>query len=86
MDGNLLRPVIILCVSAGTLAISVNSLVIVSSCLAMLTPLGVNVDAWHGGICASVQVPVQIVGIVHLTLPSVVAFLLSPLTSIYIFS
>ena len=53
----------------------------------MLTLSGVNVDAWHGGICASVQVCAlhdsrgSKVGIVHLTftLPSAVASLLPTL-------
>src|ERR1700722_17218892 len=47
---------VIPCVSASTLAISVSSKVILSGCLVILTPSGVNVDAWHSGIYESVQV------------------------------
>ena len=61
MDGLLITSptsglLVIPCVPASTLAISVSSKVIISGCLVILTPSGVNVDAWHGGIYESVQV------------------------------
>ena len=39
----------------GALAISDGSNVILSGCLVILTPSRVNVDAWHGGMTASVH-------------------------------